>query len=385
MDYNFSDLILLIGTNPLPNFVAARYFLKNVDALKRIWMICSEDNKNIGQRGTKKYAENLQKIIRKEDDKVKFGEIKYIKNVNNKMIIVECAQNLLEQLSNKQVENAHLFYTGGTKSEVVHTYNTFDNYQSINFTFSYLSARNFRIYFDDHEYPSDDLRKIIKLGLEDLLFLHNYSLDHKREKTEFTDTVEKFEELINNDKISEFYNSKNGYRESYAFSKNNKDYVFNDTVKEVLATKPDDDEKIGEFKNYITGFWFEDYIRKIIRESNNVHYDQLLKSVEPSQEPKFELDLALMKGYQLIGISCTISSSKKTCKLKGLEVILRTRQIGGTESKAILITGIDDRITLKMLQQELLHNTGTSKENILVLGVNNWKSKKLTKKLAYFI
>ena len=45
----------------------------------------------------------------------------------------------------------------------------------------------------------------------------------------------------------------------------------------------------------------------------------------------------LVKGYQLIGISCTTANEKKLCKSKGFEIILRARQIGGDEGKAILI------------------------------------------------
>ncbi|MGC8651581.1 MAG: DUF1887 domain-containing protein, partial [Minisyncoccia bacterium] len=54
--------------------------------------------------------------------------------------------------------------------------------------------------------------------------------------------------------------------------------------------------------------------------------------------PNFELDIFLINGYQLIGISLTTSTRQGECKLKGFEVIHRVKQIGGDESKAILIT-----------------------------------------------
>jgi hypothetical protein len=59
---DFNKLILLVGTNPLPNFVVAEYFLKNNHSLNEIIFLYSEENQN--QRGTREYAENLQKLLR---------------------------------------------------------------------------------------------------------------------------------------------------------------------------------------------------------------------------------------------------------------------------------------------------------------------------------
>ena len=44
--YTFKDLVLLIGTNPLPNFVVAEYFLGKNKNIKKIWLVHSEENKN---------------------------------------------------------------------------------------------------------------------------------------------------------------------------------------------------------------------------------------------------------------------------------------------------------------------------------------------------
>ena len=52
--YNFEDLILLVGTNPLPNYVVAKYFLLNNPNLKTIWLVHSE--KQNDNAGTKQIA-----------------------------------------------------------------------------------------------------------------------------------------------------------------------------------------------------------------------------------------------------------------------------------------------------------------------------------------
>ena len=78
-----------------------------------------------------------------------------------------------------------------------------------------------------------------------------------------------------------------------------------------------------------------------------------------------------------------MSSDKGTCKKRGFEVILRTRQIGGDEARAVLITFAKSS-TAKIMQQELIYETGGSK-NIFVLGIEDLKPKILNKKLQRFL
>ncbi len=37
--YNFENLVLLVGTNPLPNYVVGKHFLMNNPDLKKIWQV----------------------------------------------------------------------------------------------------------------------------------------------------------------------------------------------------------------------------------------------------------------------------------------------------------------------------------------------------------
>ena len=64
-NYDFTDLILLIGTNPLPNYVVSEYYMSNVRKLKNIWLVHSEDISFNGE-GTLKQAEILQKVLQDE-------------------------------------------------------------------------------------------------------------------------------------------------------------------------------------------------------------------------------------------------------------------------------------------------------------------------------
>lgn len=84
MDFFFTDLILLIGTNPLPNYIAAKYFLDNHSDLKNIWLIYSEVAQF--QHSTKEFADNIKKVLEKNCVNVKNSiEFKFLplKGVDN--------------------------------------------------------------------------------------------------------------------------------------------------------------------------------------------------------------------------------------------------------------------------------------------------------------
>ncbi len=100
-------------------------------------------------------------------------------------------------------------------------------------------------------------------------------------------------------------------------------------------------------------------------------------------ETHFELDVIMLRGYQLIGVSCTTSANKSVCKSKGFEIIHRTSQIGGDEAKAIIVTGLCSE-QKDNLQEELTLETGSTSSNILALGKDDWKEDILKSQINRF-
>ena len=101
--------------------------------------------------------------------------------------------------------------------------------------------------------------------------------------------------------------------------------------------------------------------------------DMILET-NSSDSQRFELDIFIIVGYQLTGISITTETKANMSKLKGFEVIHRVMQIGGDESKAILVTGIKDYNQIKELLGTLAYETGKPEKNIAVFGIDSWKS-----------
>ena len=127
------------------------------------------------------------------------------------------------------------------------------------------------------------------------------------------------------------------------------------------------------FKN-IDGKLFEDYIAGKLREHlqgklyNQEGVLQHWEIKKPAWKTHFELDIMVMHGYQLTVMLCTTAQKKGEYKKDGFEVLLRTSQIGGDEAKSVLFLPGIKSIKTGIAQEELIHETGASPQNILVLG-----------------
>ncbi|HOJ36926.1 MAG TPA: hypothetical protein PLI27_06275 [Ignavibacteriales bacterium] len=141
---------------------------------------------------------------------------------------------------------------------------------------------------------------------------------------------------------------------------------------------------------FLDGTWLENYIFSILFEhlqSNNYKvYKNLefIKEKETNKNKKFKIDCIVLKEYQIIGISCTTEKSIKLCKMKAFEVYYRTKQIGGTQTKNILVSFAKEN-TAKELQEELAIDTGSDKSNILILGYKDFEPLISKEKFLNFI
>lgn len=484
MELYFTDLVLLIGTNPLPNYIALKYFIKENKCLKKIWMICSEKNQNINQTSTEKYALNLKELVLEEMNfinssqdtsfgsilnvpKIEFPEIIYIKDIGDKKTIERQLEKIAENQKNSKL---HLFFTGGSKAMSVYSYYYLKEKFKYKFSASYLSARNSEIIFDDENDVKINVTDKIKINFDDLIKLHGFkekdSLKNNYSNDNFKEVVKQFGKLIENDELDDFYSKiggycrnifkpdgkfkliknilkniekddsdilkaakiqecseevkssaeikfksdeeKNKYINKVNILKNLLIYTPNKAFMQLINSFPEENRIYSydssgkpEFKTkikyenykdaaeFMDGFWFEQYLGKIIKENFKNNFDEILfnKKIYKNSDNSsnnFELDIVLIKGYQLIGVSCTIADKKELCKTKGFEIILRTRQVGGSEAKGILITGADEE-NVDKIQSELILETGTVKKNILVIGKDDWKENSIKENIQEFI
>ena len=86
----------------------------------------------------------------------------------------------------------------------------------------------------------------------------------------------------------------------------------------------------------------------------------------------FELDVVAVLGYQIFVVSCTVDPGHDRIKQKGMEAILRARQLGGDEARAIVLCSTDPN-TAKLIEDELKDEMGSASEPLQVWGRNRWR------------
>ncbi len=419
MSNTIDGLILLIGTNPLPNFVVAHYLLTCQPGLKDIYLLYSEETSSQG--GTKMYAENIQSLLQSVHQKagLRFHQI-HLSDISS---AIEIWRNLKDRLMvHLQSNNSiHLNYTGGTKAMGIHVYRWLEEHvreKDLKASFSYLDARTFQIVDDKAGRVTTDLRDHIKIGLDDLLALHGFE-KVPRQQTDghfvSSPALEKFKGLIDEDRLEDYFKDYN--REAFVGDKGlltkakdvreritEKAFSAKGVFLEIVKRLPqdyrhfNDDGTFREPKNnkilaqvieFLDGKWLEQYIYEVLNrrlpkgDFSAYTNCEIRRPQWQSPNQRFELDVLLLKGYQLIGISCTTSHHRPLCKSKGFEIFMRTRQIGGEEARAALVTRLSEGYR-DGLQEELEIDTG-GRGNILVLGANDLKEDLLVQKISDFI
>jgi hypothetical protein len=448
-------LVLMVGTNPLPNYVVGSYLKENYN---KFVFIYSEKNENINQSSTADYADKLKEHLNLDN-----CTLLPLSNVSSPSDIRDDLGIILEKFPKDNIDEVHLNYTGGTKTMAVHVYNFLKEEFNDKFNASYLDARSHKLIYDNNEKPKN-LKDKIKIDIDTLLSIHLYKKnkletletnDEYTYKKEFGANFDSISEKIKNaikggkgkdfvkwikdpfrkifkgdedllkkpDKFKKHIQKLNGSNQSLIdeFNKlleqtkkfeehiqklngSNQSLIdefnklleqtkkfeehiqklngsnqspidrFNESpqfIWDILNAFPEDkrindeknlwipddnisnkafSERIKDTVEFLDGKWLEWYVyneiisklqEKGLQEGKHFGISLEAKKENSSRSPNFELDIFIINGYQLVGISITTSDKQGDCKLKGFEVIHRVRQIGGDESKAILITGME--------------------------------------------
>ena len=89
------------------------------------------------------------------------------------------------------------------------------------------------------------------------------------------------------------------------------------------------------------------------------------------RDANFELDVVALLGYQIVVISCTLQNTKEPIKEKGMEVILRARQLGGDEAQAVVLCPAHPN-DAQRIQKELHDEVGSAGAPLRVWGTDKW-------------
>jgi hypothetical protein len=369
--YQSDHLFLLVGTNPLPNFVAAKLLLKPEGQL---YLVHSSKTQAVAER-LKRYWTEIEK--QKQPQFVCVDEADGAS--------IRCKiEDALGKIGGGQIG---LNYTGGTKTMAVHACRTMLDYQRAKsrlVTLSYLDARSNKMYIEHGNNPAfmtESLLHEIKPLIQDIVGLHAFKLQAPI-------AVEaQLSELAT--VLANAHQSLDGIRAwrtwcDEALRKNTRTKKAHEWDKEDLlhrvrlslpvapslravtdkiqnrfgasdgmlllgeAAQRSGFEKVKHLCEWLDGKWLEHYafqaLKRVREERPESRIHDIGMGIRPQSEPdspEYDIDIGVMQGYRLYAISCTTDADPGMCKLKLFEAYLRARNMAGDEAFVGLICMAD--------------------------------------------
>jgi hypothetical protein len=106
-------------------------------------------------------------------------------------------------------------------------------------------------------------------------------------------------------------------------------------------------DKFITFYDFCTGKWLEDLVLitlQKLQEEGEINVKEIKNGVEADyNNRKTEIDILVIKGYEMFLISCTTSQKIKVVKQKAFEAIYRAQQLGGEHAKVVVVSPMYNR------------------------------------------
>jgi hypothetical protein len=356
--FRTNTLILLVGGNPLPNYVAA-YLLTQPQ--NRTVLVHSSDTNEQRQR--------LERVLRDENwQKIETVEV----NESDPVDIY----NKVQQIARSAEGSIGLNYTGGTKAMAVHAYRAIEQLQSDKEKiFSYLDARTLSMVFWHHRSPVR-VDNQVQVPLETLLALHGLDITKQNMKRSPVETLHHTRAALldlHTDPVQleswhawcdEKLRRDNGkWKKNGEINALRSDDLAHASVTQALAQDRPDlplpqllrdvaaPLKGDSLAKWLQGDWLEEYVFLQVQQVQDTdpHIHDSAMTINPEiGSTDFEFDVAFMHGHQFFGISVTTDETKSRTKSRLLEVIVRSEQLGGGEARCALVCCADSENVHKL-------------------------------------
>lgn len=362
-----TQLVLLVGSNPLPNYLSACALRPS-----RVALVYTEETKGAKDRLRRELARALGEGVAFEEAFV---------------VDATCAttvRRVLDPLMSKDGGREVLLnYTGGTKVMSAHARLAFCEAKGKQEYASYLDEggkdksgqdHQPRLRFDDNSSKALSKFADIPLTLSTVLALHNIR-HNSREAKNPAPTINDAREILCKvlqdgtlasklyDERKRFETELNGklaeaVKAPFCAEGNLNLSLPKFPTNEQLSKFANKQEKESWFKQwykFIGGEWLEEWLGEQIRALELVPTPEITVGVNAyrgKESAQLEIDVAVVRGHRSYFVSCTTDASKHICKSKLFEVAVRSRQLGGDLARAALVCLADKR-TVSALQADV--------------------------------
>ena len=346
--YQTDHLILLVGTNPLPNYVAARLLCQPQG---KVCLVSSTDTLEIAKR--------LQSKLLSKDTQTDIAvELKDMSPSGVYKSVSELVKSLKGSVG--------LNYTGGTKAMSVQAYRAVQEHHS-DACFTYLDARTLSMMVDDPCHVRDervDVALACLLTVEDMAGLHGIKFNKFSPAPVLPEVSKLLKEEFEGQRAwqnwagQNLYKVENGQRKLKSSTDIRALPVpageFPGLVAEFDRLAGRNTARLGDwvesagfclnkdgiarFAEWLAGgYWLETIALLALQaiECECKLSDCGMNYV--ANNSKFEFDVAATRGFQLFALSCTTDASDDRCKQKLFEAYVRARQLGGDEARVALV------------------------------------------------
>ena len=376
--YQVDHLFLLIGTNPLPNYVAAKLLSRDPKSTI-LWLVHSRD--------TAPARDTLEHELHEEG----------FQHFRSVQVDESSPANIYKEVTRSATKLEGLVglnYTGGTKAMAVHAYRALDAIKELRVQYSYLDARTLTMQLEGHNIPTgitiSDVVQRMPVKIEKILALHGLTkfVNQMSRQARWPAVIEALVEICDRNDLVE------QWREWRTAHLRHKGAFITDLGKLTTADLPFESLREGFRREYpsepwpipfarlvamapfpkaddlprwLDGSWLEHYVFMQLKPlQDNATLADLALSLNPAlinedtpkdTPPEFEFDVAATRGYQLFACSVTISSHASKCREKLVEALVRAEQLGGSEARVALICNVDNPDQLHKQVSKLFHQS----------------------------
>ena len=321
-------LILLVGSNPLPNYLTARLLQP-----KRLFLIYTPE--------TREPANKLSSAL---SDQVEI-EMRGLAWASDAREIAEAIRQIV---GDRDPQVLHLNYTGGTKIMAAHARMAFRENGGLDKNASYLNDGMRCLFFDDGwTYSLENHKAVLTLDLIGRLHgcerlkspgsvkdgpTENDARAVAGEVVRKPDFAKKLCDTAQ--RLKERGRVQKALEESWC----PQDFGLKLSVIQVPEEKWDE-ERFKAWQRFLGGGWLEVGVAAWIKDITGLTPSQGIYWRLAGRE--FEIDVALVRSHRLYVISCTTDNKLALCKSKLFEVAMRARQLGDDLARSALVCLID--------------------------------------------